>query len=168
MPDLVVETGAGLATSNAYCTVDEADIYHEGRLHNSTWTSAGDTDKEIALMWATKLLDANVVWDGWKYTEAQALEWPRDGVNDRAGYEIDIDDIPQFLKDATAEYAMHLIGADLTAEEGTKGFRRLKAGSLELEVNRWDRKSVIPKSVWALIRFCAVKAAVKSRHLVRV
>lgn len=167
MPIIVVEDGTGLTNSNAYVSVDNADIYHEMRLHNTTWTGAIDTDKEIAIMWATKLLDTLVTWDGWKYTEAQALEWPRDGISDRAGYEIDVDEIPQFLEDATAEYAMHLIASDLTAEDGTKGFKRLRAGPLELEVNRWDRKGTIPKSVWNIIRFCSVKAATKSRYLVR-
>lgn len=168
MVAIAVEDGTGMTDSNAYVSVADADDYHEMRLHNTTWTGAINTTKEIALMWATKLLDASVEWDGWKYTEDQALEWPRDGVSDRAGYEIDVDEIPQFLKDATAEYAMHLIASDLTAEDGTKGFKRLRAGSLELEINRWDRKGTIPKSVWELIRFCAVKAAAKSRYLVRV
>jgi len=167
MPDLVVETGAGLSNSNSYCTVDEADLYHETRLHNTTWTGSGDTNKEISLMWATKLLDSLVTWDGWKYTEAQALQWPRDGVLDQAGYDIEIDEIPQFLKDATAEFAMHLIASDLTLEDGTKGFSRLKAGPLEMEINRLDRKGMIPKSVWGLIRFCAVKSSSKTKHLVR-
>lgn len=168
MPTLVVEDGTGLSTSNAYCTVDEADLYHEMRLHNAVWTEASDDDKEIAIMWATKLLDNNITWDGLKYTEDQALDWPRDGVLDRGGYEIDVDEIPQFLKDATAEFAFWLIAADLTADDASKGYRRIKAGSLELEVNRWDRKGIVPRAVWSIIRFCAVKSAAKSKTTVRV
>ena len=168
MVDILVETGTGSTTSNSYISLDDAETYHEMRLHNTDWSGAADDTKEIALMWATKLLDSLVLWDGWKYTEDQALEWPRDGVNDRAGYAVDVDEIPQFLKDATAEYAMHLIASDVTAEAGTKGFKFLKAGPLEMEINRWDRTSMIPKSVWSLIRFCATKASSKSKHLVRV
>lgn len=168
MPVLVVETGAGLSNSNSYCTTDEADEYHEMRLHNTTWTDSSDDTKEAALMWATKLLDSNVKFDGLKYTEDQALEWPRDGVLDRGGYEIDVDEIPSFLKDATAEFAMWLIASDLTADDATSGYKRIKAGSLELEVNKWDRRGIVPRAVWAIIRFCAIKSSSKSRYTVRV
>jgi hypothetical protein len=168
MATLVVEDGTGLTTSNAYCTPDEADLYHEMRLHNATWAATGDDDKEAAIMWATKLLDNNITFDGWKYTEDQALAWPRDGVLDRDGYEIDIDEIPQFLKDATAEFAFWLIASDPTADDSSKGYKRIKAGSLELEVNRWDRKGIVPRAVWSIIRFCSVKSASKSKTTVRV
>lgn len=168
MTTLVVEDGTGLSTSNAYCTKDEADEYHEMRLHNTTWTTAATATQEAAIMWATKLLDNNISWDGLKYTEDQALEWPRDGVYDRGGYEIDVDEVPQFLKDATAEFAFWLIASDLTSDDPSKGYRRIKAGSLELEVNRWDRKGIVPRAVWSIIRFCAVKSAAKSKTTVRV
>ena len=167
MPTLVAEDGTGLATSNSYCTLDEADTYHEGRLHVSTWTSAGDDDKETALIWATRLLDELVVWDGLKYTEDQALLWPRDGCLDRGGYEILTSVVPQFVKDATAELARYLIGADRTAENDTRGFKYLRAGTLEMEISKYDRAGVLPDSVWNIVRFCATKAAAQTRFLKR-
>ena len=167
MATLVVEDGTGKTNSNAYCTLDEADLYHEMRLHVSDWTGASDDDKEAAIMWATSLLDTLVTWNGYKYDEDQALLWPRDGVLDRAGYDIDVDEIPQFLKDATAEFARILIATDKTAETDTKGFKSIHVGSIQLSIDRYDRPGMLPKSVWNLVRFCCEKVARPSKTLVR-
>lgn len=167
MPDIVVENGTGLTTANSYVSVDDASIYFEARLNATTWTGASNTNKEIALQMATRLLDELVAWDGYKYDETNALMWPRGSTVDRAGYAIDVDEMPQFLLDVTAEFAMWLLASDRTAEDDTLGFRKLKAGSLEMEINRWDRKALMPDVVWNMVRFCATKTTSKARFLVR-
>lgn len=151
MSDLVVETGVGLLNSNSYATVDEADVYHEDHLFASAWTTATEETKEKALIWSTRLLNEQVRWYGYKKTSTQALAWPRNSVVDYDGYSVNSDSIPIFLKRATAEFARHLIVADRTAETEITGFKKIKVGEIELDIDRFSKAPLIPKSVWSII-----------------
>jgi len=168
MADLILETGAGVASSNSYISLDNADIYHEMRLHVSTWTDANDDTKEAALMWATRLLDNLVDWEGTLTTEGQSLRWPRENVYDIDGYEIAKTIIPDFLSNATAEYARNLIDADPTGDSDLAGFKKLKIDVLELEVDKWSESSSVPKSVWDMVKQYGQKYANSQRLLARV
>jgi hypothetical protein len=143
---------AGAVDANSYCTLAEAETYFESRLHKDDWTSASDDTKNAALVWATQLLDDLVDWVGGKYTESQALRWPRWAVYDQDGYVVSWTSIPQFLKDATAELAMHLINNDIVTDDGTKGFSELRADTIMMKIDKYDRKSIIPRSVWVLLK----------------
>ena len=46
---LVVEDGTGKTTANTYISLDDADTYHENRLHVSDWTGATETEKMLHL-----------------------------------------------------------------------------------------------------------------------
>lgn len=151
---IVVETGNASETANSNVSLANADSYHANHLYTSAWTQATDSDKEKSLIWATRLLDEQIDWTGFKRERAQALQWPRNGVIDRAGYLIDSDMMPQTLKDATAEMARFLLASDRTAEDDTIGFKRIKAGSVEIEIDKSDRearKQVIPKHIFAML-----------------
>ncbi len=150
----------GAANANSYVSKAEASAvggYWETRLFKTNWTSATDADKKVALVWATRLLDDWVDWVGSKVDDRdeQALRWPRYGATDVDGDSFESDEIPPFLKDATAELAGHLLGldSDPTAPPDTQGFSKLKVGSLELEVDKRDRDeyTLIPDSVVAII-----------------
>jgi len=149
---MIVETGAGLLTSNSFISLDDADLYHEMRLHVETWTTASDDTKEAALMWATRLLNNLINWSGYKATEGQALRWPRYLVYDLDGYLIESTVIPDFLKSATAEYARNLIETDLTEENGLAGYKKLKIDVLELEVDKYSQSATIPPAVWDMVK----------------
>ena len=149
---LVVEDGSGLSTANSYATEAQGDSYHDGHLYATSWTGATSANKEAALVMATRLLDENIDWTGRKFDEDQALDWPRSGTSDRDGYAIDHDEIPASLANATAELARWLIDSDRTAEAGTEGFRRLKADTLEMEIDKTDRAGVLPRVVVRMIR----------------
>jgi len=160
---MVVETGAGLSDANSYSSVIDADIYHETRLQNTTWTTlSSDTQKEIALMWATRILDEEMNWKGVKYTEGQALRWPRSGVSGPDGYSISYSVTPDFLINATAEFAMHLVAEDRTLDSGTMGFTKIAAGSVKLEIDKMWQKSVLPRSVWNIVKHYGTKAGKKA------
>jgi hypothetical protein len=148
---------AGASNANTYITLADAETYFESRLHKADWDSASDGDKNIALAWATRLLDSQVEWAGAKYTESQSLRWPRSSVYTSDGEDVDYDSIPTFIANATAEYAYWLIKKDRTADDSTRGFKKLKADVLEMEVNPYDRPDVIPDAVWLLIQGYAVK-----------
>jgi hypothetical protein len=115
------------------------------------WESASTTDKEKALIQATRLLDELVSWDGDVSSDTQALRWPRQDVVDKDDNEIDEDTIPDFLKNATAEYAKKLLGGDLTANSDTDGFKRIKVSSIELEIDYNRSVDPIPLSVKNII-----------------
>ena len=123
-------TPAG-AQANSYCTLAEAEAYHETRLHNTAWTAADDATKKKALIWATRLLDEQIEWEGFAtHFDTQVLQWPRmalyypgyDNVYDMLGRAIGEDEIPQRLKNAQAELALYLISADTTAALQTDSF----------------------------------------------
>jgi len=148
------ETGTGSATANSYATVAQSNTYHSSHLFASTWHQASDETKQKALMWATRLIDEYFAFDGAKTDTDQALKWPRNGAADNEGWLIDNNVIPTELANATAEFARQLITEDRTAfsETDDRGYSRIKAGSLELEVDKGDRKSVVPPSVKRMIQ----------------
>lgn len=149
MPVTLIAT-AGDANANSYATLAEATAYHDTHLYGSTWTDADPDDQARALIWATRILDAEVDWVGAKYTAAQALRWPRSSVLDRDGYTVAVDAIPTFLKQATAELARWLLTEDRTAERGF-GITRLKADVVELEFDKSDERPLLPDAVLSLI-----------------
>ena len=61
---IVVETGAGLSNSNSYVTVAEADTYNENHYYGSAWAALSDENKKRAIIFATRLLDEQVDWNG--------------------------------------------------------------------------------------------------------
>jgi len=165
---LILETGAGLTNSNSYSSVDEADLYHEARLHTSIWDDADDDDKEAALQWATRLIDEKIDFAGYKTSSTQALEFPRSGLYDRGGNSIGSGTVPTWLKNATAEYARYLIGEDLELSSGLSGFKELVVGPIEIVVDKADRKTAMPASVWSMLKFYGSTSTSSIRRLYRV
>ena len=99
----VTEDGTGLATSNAYVSVAEADAYFAES--TTLWAGTNGT-KEKAIVRATRAIDlmgANKFL-GLKLVETQALAWPRDEAYDRDG--IELTGIPVYLKRAVFEAAL--------------------------------------------------------------
>jgi len=109
-------TPAG-AASNSYATVAESDAYHDARLHSDDWTSASTATKTVALIMATRTMDALFEWAAWPTTTTQVLQWPRNAVPRRGGLTyVGNMEIPPELKNATAELARLLIVEDRTAD----------------------------------------------------
>ena len=127
----------GNASANSYCSRAVADTYHTNRLHAATWTDADDATKDAALLMATRVIDQQFVWEGFRSAPgSQALEWPRDGLlNDEGDLSLDPAAIPTRLQDATAEFARLLIETDTTVASGVAGgaIKSLKAGSVKID-----------------------------------
>ena len=149
----MIDASVGGANSNSYLTLAEAETYQLSRLDNSAWTGATTDQKNRALVTASRLLDEHVKWTGSSNTSTQALQFPRIDVFDRHGVEFSAEIIPKFLKDATAELAMHLLDEDRTKDPDTKGFSEIEAGPISIKVDKFDRRSVIPDSVRAMVQF---------------
>jgi hypothetical protein len=155
VPALVATPGA--ADANAYCTVAEADAYHDAKVHRDDWAATGtESDaKTVAIIEATRLIDSMFVWEGCATDTDQALDWPRHamtGANGR-GY-IASDEIPVQLKNATAEFARQLIAADRTADSDvqTQGITRVKAGSVDISFDAARvQTKVVPDAVVNLL-----------------
>jgi len=153
VPTLVATVGG--ATANAYCTVAEGNTYHDAHLYASDWTDADTDTKTIALIMATRLLDAQFAWTG-SVTDTvtpQALRWPRIGMYNRDDTVFDSDVLPQALKDATAEYARTLIAENLTADSDVakQGLSAFTAGSISLTFKGSVAARPIPDAVFALL-----------------
>lgn len=165
---LVVEDGTGLTTANSYATVAEANTYHEGRLHNLAWQNDYDDDtKAAALVWATRLLD-QLRWEGNRMTTTQALRWPRGNVLDRERDALlDDDEIPAWLKDATAELAARLVEEDRTklADDQIISGKTTQATSALMWPRDRRATASIPSAVLNLIQPYIVQG---SARLVRV
>jgi hypothetical protein len=142
---MALDATVGGANANSYLTVTEATAYFATRLYSSVWTAASNGDKEAALIWATRLIDAKIkpewdqkefpqdatirristitadgqcfiCWNGAATDNVQALAWPRTGMKNKNGYDILSNVIPQQLKDVTCELALLLLTGDRTAE----------------------------------------------------
>lgn len=128
---MALDATVGGATANSFATVAEATSYHETR-PGSTWDSVDD--QPAALIEATRLLQALVVWTGAAVDAVQALTWPRSGMFSRNGFAIPTNAIPIDLKYATAEFALQLATADLLSDDDVvkKRITSIRAGSVSL------------------------------------
>lgn len=149
---VIVEDGSGLANANVFTSLAEANSYHEARPYASSWVAASSTECEKALILASKMLDIGVLWQGYKAYANQALAWPRTGVVDRDGYALSASTIPQFLKDATAELARHLLERDRTAEPTTQGYSRIQIDTLAFDIDVLSQPGFFPPLVKAYIQ----------------
>lgn len=133
---IVVEDGTGKADGEVLISVDDADAYFLAR-GVTEWTGT-DTAKEAALRRGWEWIETRFLgtWKGAKSFTGQALEWPRTGVIDANGEELDGDAIPVRLARANAEAALIFLGGTDPLAPATGGaVKRLmvKAGPVEKE-----------------------------------
>src|SRR3954470_20664836 len=74
---LVKEDGTGKIDANTYADVADGNAYFEGHLYAAAWELSADDRKAQALVMATRVVDAEFIFNGWKVNNAQALQWPR-------------------------------------------------------------------------------------------
>tara|TARA_R110000787_G_scaffold124732_2_gene235785 strand:+ start:3958 stop:4500 length:543 start_codon:yes stop_codon:yes gene_type:complete len=134
-----------LKGTNSFVTIQESDDYFNDRLYSDTWFSS-DTLVEQALVTATGILD-DIDWGGTALpTASYPLSWPRDITyyDNKSGYYTDLEDnrsttsygtIPEDIKKATYELALHLITNMKTVESNASGENKVKdltVGSVRL------------------------------------
>lgn len=120
----IVETGEGLADANAYVSVAQVDQYAEDYLADpTTWTGLTEAVRQLHIRTATRFLDARYLsaWKGCRATSTQALDWPRDGAEDRDGFEIDPDSLPGALINASCALAIESVTTDLMPNQSKDG-----------------------------------------------
>jgi hypothetical protein len=148
---LIKEDGSGKADANSYASVADADSYHDGHLYVTTWTSAVTATKEKALVMATRLIDAHILFNGHMLRTTQALMWPRVGARDpdaRGGEEFFADNVlPADLVKAVCETARELIAQDRTGTPDGEGIKDISlVGSLRVTFDKADRRPILSRT----------------------
>lgn len=150
---LTVEDGSGVAGANSYVSVSAADAYHEAR-GNTGWIGSDDA-KEQAILRAMAALEARR-WRGRRSLRDQALQWPRYGVVDRDGYELDSTVVPGGVASALCEMALlELASPGVTSPALDRATKREKVGDLEVEymdgAERMTRYTVVDALMAGLV-----------------
>ncbi len=136
---LVKEDGTGLVTANSYASVADGDAYFEGHLYASAWTAATSGTRAAALVMATRLVDSQFQFNGFRANEDQALQWPRERCPDPdrnlvtstplspvLTNFVPSDEVPRLVASAVCEMARELLIADRTAAPPGEGVTSLQ------------------------------------------
>src|ERR1035438_1972016 len=135
---LIKEDGTGKVDANSYAAVADADSYFEGHLYASAWTAATATTKAAALVMATRLVDSQYQFNGFRAHDTQALQWPRERCPDPDRNLVTITtlspvltnfvrttQVPQGVGAAVCEMARELLIVDRTASPPGEGIDSL-------------------------------------------
>jgi hypothetical protein len=144
--------------TNSYVAISEADSYFETRIDSANWDNAADALKEEALVTATQIIDDNP-WIGTAVSSSQALAWPRKQAiyyDSRMGQEIEIaiDEVPNKVKIAVYEQALHLVNNEDLLTGTTQTFESIRVGNISITDSNNDvtRVSTFPKYVRDFIK----------------
>jgi hypothetical protein len=148
---MAIDATANGASADSYATVAEGDTYHDNHLYATDWTGATTANKEKALKMATRILDEKIDWSGTKTTDSQALAWGRSDVLDD-GYSVSSTIVPEPVKNATIEFARHLLASNSTGNADGKGLSSLTVGSISLAFDKTDTAGVMPSIVQEMLR----------------
>jgi hypothetical protein len=172
---LIKEDGTGRADANSYANGDDAGIYFEGHLYAADWWATTEDAKEAALVFATRLIDAEYQFNGQRAVDSQALQWPRVNCPDPDKAPIPVltslllydpfvpfSIVPLVVVQATCEQARELLVADRTASppgEGLKSYADTTAGKTTVYDKTDTRPVISPVAQAMLIKFGSLVSA---------
>lgn len=126
---LVKEDGTGKVDANSYASVDDCEEYHDGHLYSTAWETASAEQKVVALVMATRVIDAEYQFGGVRARIEQALQWPRSDCRDPDG-------------------GMASFGADNAARVAARGIVPGTGETIRLVSAEWFIPSnVVPKAL---------------------
>ena len=153
---LIKETGAGLVDANSYANVADGNAYHDGHLYASAWTGATDDQKAVALVMASRLIDAEFQFNGTRTNAVQGMQWPRakcpepDAIHVPLAVLLPIpsdyvryDSVPKAVVQATCEMARELLIADRTTAPPGEGLKYYNSGGVQTGYDKTDRRAVL-------------------------
>ena len=139
---LVKEDGTGLSNANSYASVADGDGYFEGHLYATAWTAATSGTKAAALVMATRLVDTQFQFNGYRANEDQALQWPRERCPDPdrnavtsslqspvLSSFVPSNEVPKGVANAVCEMARELLIVDRTAAPPGEGISSTQSSS---------------------------------------
>ena len=172
---LIKETGAGLADANAYADVADADAYHAGHLYASAWTAATADQKAVALVMASRLIDAEYQFNGTRTTANQAMQWPRamcpepDNVHVPISVLLPIpydyvqyDTVPKAVIQATCEMARELLITDRTVAPAGEGMSYQNIGGNQTGYDKADKRPVLSQVAQVMLAKYGSQISAKS------
>jgi len=131
---LIKEDGTGNADANSYADVADANAYYAAHLYATAWTAATDDQKAVALVMATRLIDAEFQFNGTRTTAGQACNGRGRCAPSRTTsmcpisvllpipYDyVEYDKVPKAVIQATCEMARELLIADRTVVPAGEG-----------------------------------------------
>lgn len=137
-----------------YGTLAAAETYANGRYGPAytAWLAADPDDQARTLVAAADLIDAET-WSATKSEDDQPREWPRSGVTDEYGNEIDDTTVPSRIEHAEYELAIMLYSNPALADAGTadKNVKRVEAKGASVEFFGPQRLGRFPSKVQKLI-----------------
>ncbi len=163
---LIQEDGTGKPDANTYASVADGDAYHEAHLYATAWTGAILASKEKALAMATRLIDEEFQFNGFKTIATQALQWPRlrcPDIDQAANTvllggliyscpSLASDKVPTRVVQATCELARELLITDRTTVPAGEGIATQRNADLsEISYDKSDRRPILPLTVQALL-----------------
>lgn len=164
------------ANANSYQTLQEAEEYFATRLHSDAWDGAANTDKQKALIEATRTIDrvatrigpppqywlrnwtARIPWNyallGFRYDIHQKLKFPRWWDRNLATNEVYI---PQDIRYAQCEIAIWLLekGADQIQREKlqAQGVTQVRIDDLqEVYDPSTGNRTLLPQAAFEYLR----------------
>ncbi len=161
--------------ANAYADAAEANSYFEGHLYATAWTAASAANKDAALVFATRLIDAEYQFGGFTTKATQALSWPRqrcpdpDAERGEDGF-VASDVVPKLILQATCEMAHELLIVDRTAAPPAEGIKYQNVGPDQTRYSKTDVRPIISHVAQAMLaKFgTLIKSKSGSVQLVRV
>jgi len=105
----IVEDGSGLSNANAFLLIVAADQITENYGASSDWSGADNTVKENAIREATRFINMQYSWKGYRVYTTQSLQWPRYDVDDDEGNIVDFEIVPEKVKEACAYLALKVV-----------------------------------------------------------
>ena len=153
---LIKEDGTGKTDANSYADVADGNAYHDGHLYATAWTAATDAQKAVALVMASRLIDAEFQFNGTRTTAGQSLQWPRAACPEPDNVHVPIsvllpipydyveyDKVPKAVVQATCEMARELLIADRTTAPAGEGLKYQNVGGTQTGYDKTDRRPVL-------------------------
>lgn len=137
---LITEDGTGLADAESYCSVEDADAYHDARGNGDAWETLTAVRRAELLRQATDYMAIYTPqWQGSRAVSGQALDWPRQGVEafDEC---VGADLVPLAVVRACAVLALKASAGPLAPDLGPRVKRR-KVGPIETEYADYSPES---------------------------
>ena len=175
MLTLIKEDGTGRTDANSYASVADGDAYHDGHLYATAWTAATPDQKAAALVMATRLIDAEVQFNGTRTNAVQGLQWPRarcpepDAIHVPLAVLLPIpsdyvryDTVPKAVVQATCEMARELLITDRTAAPVGEGLKFLNVGGNQTGYDKADRRPVLSQLTLVMLAKYGSQISAKS------
>lgn len=130
-----IDATAGGAAANSYNTLAEADAYFEQRPGGAVWTNQDTVERNRALLFATIIMDTQIVYWGQKRASTQALQFPRTNQSDVNGDPV----IVVAVKRGHNEIALDMLNGDYirrleVIEAKQLGVRQLNTGDTQVRM----------------------------------